>query len=67
MADAGFFFDPAGDIPNDDTCKCFSCGARLGGWDEESDDPFEEHARKDCAWAEMVCGPWLAVENDQVR
>lgn len=66
MADAGFFFDPTDEV-DDDTCRCFCCGSRLGGWDVEADDPLEEHSRKDCAWAEMYCVPRLAVEKDDVR
>lgn len=58
LAAAGFFHDPT---PSDedtwDTCKCFVCGVKLGGWDEH-DDPFEEHVKRGkCVWAEMVCAP----------
>jgi len=56
LAAAGFFHDPSGSTAgSSDTCRCFLCGVRLGGWDEQ-DDPFEEHAKRGgCAWADMVC------------
>lgn len=55
MAHAGFYFSPGGSEASYDTCTCFLCGVRLGGWDAD-DDPWYEHAsRGDCAWAETVC------------
>jgi len=57
LANAGFFHDPGPDEDTYDTCKCFICGLKLGGWDE-TDNPFEEHHKRgSCAWAEFVCGP----------
>ena len=29
----------------DDQCCCFTCGKKLGGWDE-TDDPYEEHWKR---------------------
>jgi hypothetical protein len=59
LATAGFFHDPGEDEESWDTCKCFLCGLKLGGWDE-TDDPFEEHVKRgSCAWAEFVCLPRL--------
>jgi hypothetical protein len=57
LADAGFYYDPADGI---DTCKCFSCGIKLGGW-EEGDDPLDEHwaRREKCAWAELMCAMYM--------
>lgn len=54
LADAGFYFAPTPEGP--DTCKCYSCGLALGGWDE-GDDPVDEHwqRREGCAWAEFMC------------
>ncbi|KAJ9110126.1 hypothetical protein QFC19_001797 [Naganishia cerealis] len=31
--------------PEDDQCCCFTCGKKLGGWDE-TDDPYEEHWKR---------------------
>jgi len=64
LATAGFFHDPT---PSDedtwDTCKCFVCGVKLGGWDED-DDPFEEHVKRGkCVWAEMVCAPKVSRDK----
>lgn len=55
MAMAGFYYSPNGSEASMDTCTCFLCGVRLGGWDQ-GDDPCVEHVtRGDCAWAETVC------------
>lgn len=55
MALAGFYFEPVGNGAASDTCVCFLCGVRLGGWDSQ-DDPCQEHVRRgDCAWADTVC------------
>ena len=57
LANAGFFHDPGQGEDSWDTCRCFFCGLKLGGWDE-GDDPFEEHVKRgSCAWAELVCQP----------
>lgn len=63
LADAGFYFAPTEDGP--DTCKCFSCGVNLGGW-EEGDDPLDEHwaRREKCAWAELMCAMYMERRDD---
>lgn len=76
LATAGFFYDPGPDESSLDTCKCFLCGLKLGGWDEE-DDPFEEHVKRgNCAWADFVCLPvitrrkgerWVMQSESQFR
>ena len=66
LASAGFFHDPTGqddDEELDDTCKCFLCGLKLSGWDED-DDPYVEHVKRgSCAWAEFVCQPKIHQAN----
>lgn len=57
LSAAGFFHSPGSDEESIDTCRCFLCGLKLGGWDE-GDDPFEEHVKRgQCAWAEFICQP----------
>lgn len=65
LAEAGFFFNPSVEEP--DNCQCFSCGLQLGGWDED-DDPFVEQCKRaDCAWGEMVCAPRVARDRQEIR
>ncbi|KAF9478254.1 hypothetical protein BDN70DRAFT_880217 [Pholiota conissans] len=62
LAEAGFYFDPAYDDP--DNVTCFMCQKELGGW-EADDDPFLLHWRKcgqHCCWASVRCG--LVTELD---
>lgn len=64
LAEAGFFYNPSEEEP--DNCQCFSCGLQLGGWDE-TDDPFVEQCKRgECAWGEMVCAPRVARDRDEV-
>ncbi|KAJ2930028.1 hypothetical protein H1R20_g7060, partial [Candolleomyces eurysporus] len=56
LAEAGFFYDPSADDP--DNVTCFMCEKELGGW-EEDDDPFDIHFDKcaqKCGWANTRCG-----------
>lgn len=63
----------------DDQCCCFTCGKKLGGWDE-TDDPYEEHWKRSesvavsgggegteediaCAWATAVCSVVIHVKR----
>lgn len=60
----------------DDQCCCFTCGKKLGGWDE-TDDPYEEHWKRSaavagsasdaddiaCAWATAVCSVVIHVRK----
>lgn len=63
----------------DDQCCCFTCGKKLGGWDE-TDDPYEEHWKRSegvagvggeddegddiaCAWATSVCSVVIHVKR----
>ncbi|KAJ7600901.1 inhibitor of apoptosis repeat-containing protein [Mycena floridula] len=62
LAEAGFYFDPSPEDP--DNVTCYLCGKQLSEWGEE-DDPFEIHYRKcqdKCAWAVVRCG--IADEFD---
>ncbi|KAI5797683.1 hypothetical protein EDC01DRAFT_744009 [Geopyxis carbonaria] len=61
LADAGFFFAPSEDSP--DNVTCFLCGKSLDGW-ESGDDPLAEHLRhsKDCGWA--ITATVMAQEED---
>jgi hypothetical protein len=65
LAEAGFFYNPDADMPDDDTCNCFLCGLQLGGW-EAGDDPFAEHVKREgvCAWKELVCRLQLAEDGE---
>ncbi|ORY30335.1 hypothetical protein BCR39DRAFT_148558 [Naematelia encephala] len=59
LAEAGFYhLSDQSDLDTPDSCKCFTCGLHLGGWDSD-DDPHEEHVKRDngCVWAEAVCRP----------
>ncbi len=63
LAEAGFFYDPSYDDP--DNVTCFRCGKQLGGWEEE-DDPYLIHWEKcgqTCCWAVVQCG--LTVDMDK--
>lgn len=56
LAEAGFYFDPSADDPDNTTC--FTCQKALGDW-EQDDDPFDLHYEKcgkRCAWASLRCG-----------
>ncbi|KAJ2915927.1 hypothetical protein MD484_g4463, partial [Candolleomyces efflorescens] len=56
LAEAGFYYDPSADDP--DNVTCFMCEKELGGW-EEDDDPFDIHYDKcsqKCGWANTRCG-----------
>ncbi|PPQ90049.1 hypothetical protein CVT25_006289 [Psilocybe cyanescens] len=56
LAEAGFYYDPSYDDP--DNVTCFVCEKELGGW-EEDDDPFIIHWTKcgqTCCWASARCG-----------
>ncbi|KDR80791.1 hypothetical protein GALMADRAFT_222390 [Galerina marginata CBS 339.88] len=56
LAEAGFYYDPSYDDP--DNVTCYVCEKALGGW-EEDDDPFLIHWRKcgqTCCWASVRCG-----------
>jgi hypothetical protein len=50
LAEAGFFFYPSQQDP--DNVTCFLCSASMCGW-EKGDDPFVEHLKlsPDCGWA----------------
>ncbi|KAI0746858.1 hypothetical protein C8Q80DRAFT_802071 [Daedaleopsis nitida] len=55
LAEAGFYFDPDHESP--DNVTCFMCNKSLGGW-EPDDDPFAIHyekCRNTCAWAVVRC------------
>jgi len=63
LAEAGFFYDPSYDDP--DNVTCFYCGKQLAGW-EEDDDPHVIHWNKcasTCCWATVQCG--LKVDMDR--
>ncbi|KAJ7230663.1 inhibitor of apoptosis repeat-containing protein [Mycena pura] len=56
LAEAGFYFDPSTDDP--DNVTCFMCGKQVTEWAED-DDPFDIHWQKCaqmCAWASVRCG-----------
>jgi len=56
LAEAGFYFDPSYDDP--DNVTCFNCDKQLAGW-EEDDDPYLIHWNKcaqTCCWAVVQCG-----------
>jgi len=56
LADAGFFYDPSYDDP--DNATCYVCDKELGGW-EADDDPHVIHWKKcgqTCCWAIVRCG-----------
>ncbi|KAJ6485711.1 inhibitor of apoptosis repeat-containing protein [Mycena sanguinolenta] len=56
LAEAGFYFDPSADDP--DNVTCFMCDKPVTEWAEE-DDPFDIHFQKcadTCAWANLKCG-----------
>lgn len=56
LAEAGFYFDPSADDP--DNVTCFMCDKQVTEWAEE-DDPFDIHWQKCanvCAWANVRCG-----------
>lgn len=56
LAEAGFFYDPSYDDP--DNVTCYVCGKELSGWETE-DDPFDIHwekCGKRCCWANVRCG-----------
>ncbi|THH09571.1 hypothetical protein EW145_g1910 [Phellinidium pouzarii] len=63
LAEAGFFFKPSKDEP--DNVQCFICKKELGGWDEE-DNPFEIHVNKcpKCPWAIARCSLEFDVDSD---
>jgi hypothetical protein len=66
LAAAGFYHLPGPEADSFDTCSCFLCGLRLGGWDED-DDPFKEHVKRgSCAWAELVCQAKIRREKGSV-
>lgn len=55
LAEAGFYYDPDSDHP--DNVTCFMCKKNLGGW-EPDDDPFAIHyekCRNTCSWAVVRC------------
>ncbi|KIM44445.1 hypothetical protein M413DRAFT_442427 [Hebeloma cylindrosporum] len=63
LAEAGFFYDPSYDDP--DNVTCFICDKQLGGW-EENDDPFLIHWNKcgqTCCWASVRCGLLMDVDH----
>ncbi|KAF4610571.1 hypothetical protein D9613_007097 [Agrocybe pediades] len=65
LADAGFYYDPSYDDP--DNVTCFVCDKELAGWEEE-DDPFLIHYSKcsqNCCWASAYCG--IASDTDRRR
>ncbi|KAF9565904.1 hypothetical protein CPC08DRAFT_143832 [Agrocybe pediades] len=65
LADAGFYYDPSYDDP--DNVTCFVCDKELAGW-EEDDDPFLIHYSKcsqNCCWASAYCG--IASDTDRRR
>ncbi|KAF7309496.1 hypothetical protein MIND_00320400 [Mycena indigotica] len=56
LSEAGFFFDPSNEDP--DNVTCFMCGKQVTEWADD-DDPFDIHWRKCgqvCAWASLRCG-----------
>ena len=59
LADAGFYFNPSADDP--DNVTCFMCEKELGGW-EADDNPFDIHVQKcpKCPWALARC----SLEHD---
>jgi len=64
LAEAGFYYDPSYDDP--DNVTCFTCDKQLGGW-EEDDDPFKIHWEKcaqSCCWATLRCG--LMLDTDKL-
>ncbi|KAF8159399.1 hypothetical protein B0H34DRAFT_782167 [Crassisporium funariophilum] len=63
LAEAGFYYDPSYDDP--DNVTCYVCEKALGGW-EEDDDPILIHWTKcgqTCCWANVRCG--LKFDMDQ--
>ncbi|KAJ3514152.1 hypothetical protein NLJ89_g2534 [Agrocybe chaxingu] len=63
LAEAGFYYDPSFDDP--DNVTCYICEKELGGW-EEDDDPFLIHWTKcgqTCCWAKLRCGMRLDIEQ----
>lgn len=62
LAEAGFFFKPAKEEP--DNVQCFICKKELGGWDED-DNPFEIHIDKcpKCPWAIARCSLEFDVDE----
>ncbi|KAL5514163.1 hypothetical protein ACEPAG_2251 [Sanghuangporus baumii] len=63
LAEAGFFFKPSKDDP--DNVQCFICKKELAGWDED-DNPFEIHYKKcpKCPWAIARCSLEFDVDAD---
>jgi hypothetical protein len=62
LAEAGFYYDPSYDDP--DNVTCFNCEKQLAGWEEE-DDPYVIHWNKcaqTCCWAVVQCG--LRADTD---
>ncbi|KAJ7102974.1 hypothetical protein C8R43DRAFT_1092239 [Mycena crocata] len=56
LAEAGFYFDPSTEDP--DNATCFMCNKQVTEWAED-DDPFDIHwtkCAKVCAWANVRCG-----------
>lgn len=63
LADAGFYYDPSYEDP--DNVTCYMCEKELGGW-EEDDDPFLIHWEKcgqNCCWASARCGLVFDVDR----
>jgi len=63
LAEAGFYYDPSYDDP--DNVTCYMCDKELGGW-EEDDDPFVIHYSKcsqTCCWASARCGILMDMDE----
>ncbi|KAJ7708824.1 hypothetical protein B0H17DRAFT_916914 [Mycena rosella] len=64
LAEAGFYFDPSTDDP--DNATCFMCNKQVTEWAED-DDPFDIHWKKCakvCAWANLRCGLRRDADSD---
>jgi baculoviral IAP repeat-containing protein 5 len=58
---AGFYF--AGTDAEPDLARCYYCRRELDGWDP-TDDPWEEHKRRECAFIKMGKKPeGLRIED----
>ncbi|TFK90325.1 hypothetical protein K466DRAFT_517314 [Polyporus arcularius HHB13444] len=63
LAEAGFYFDP--DLDNPDNVTCFMCKKGVADWAPE-DDPFSIHydkCAKSCAWAMVRCQRGVGGES----
>ena len=65
MAEAGFYY--CGTDSDLDLVRCYYCRRELSGW-EETDVPWEEHARRQgCPYMKLNKKPEQLTFDDQVK